>query len=391
MTEPRTQRIGRRAVLAGALASSSALAFTGIGANPATADPGRPAGLRGRGVHYDTGFFQAGLEPSTHEPFDPKLVEREMRVIRQDLHCNAVRLFGSDRHRLDVAAALAARAGLEVWYSPFTNDLDQDEMLDFLTEAAKTCERLRNRGHRVVLTTGAEIAFTMKGFIPGDTFLERVAFLTSGDPRRGQVFAQLPGKINAFLARAVAAVRAHFHGPVGYASLPFEGVDWTPFDYAGFDYYPNMVDGEFPANTRQQVLDLAEHGKPVVITEFGCTSYDGASANAGTGTDAIEWDPVTNIGVRLNGDYVRDEQEQADYLMELLDIFDETGVVDSAFICTFVSRNAPHRPDPRLDVDMASFGLVSPLESGRGYRNLPWRPKAAYRAVSRYYAWCGRR
>jgi hypothetical protein len=36
--------------------------------------------MRGNGISYDTGFINAGV--STHEPFDPDVVKREMRVIR---------------------------------------------------------------------------------------------------------------------------------------------------------------------------------------------------------------------------------------------------------------------------------------------------------------------
>ena len=36
--------------------------------------------MRGNGIAYDTGFLSAGT--STREPFDPEVVRREMRVIR---------------------------------------------------------------------------------------------------------------------------------------------------------------------------------------------------------------------------------------------------------------------------------------------------------------------
>ena len=70
--------------------------------------------MRGKGINYDTGFLSAGT--STHEPFDPEIVRREMRVIRDDLHCNAVRISGGDPKRLEIAATHAAAAGLEVWF-----------------------------------------------------------------------------------------------------------------------------------------------------------------------------------------------------------------------------------------------------------------------------------
>ncbi len=72
--------------------------------------------MRGNGITYDTGFFNAGV--STREPFDPEIVRREMRIIRGDLRCNAVRITGGDPDRLEIAAVHAADIGLEVWFSP---------------------------------------------------------------------------------------------------------------------------------------------------------------------------------------------------------------------------------------------------------------------------------
>jgi hypothetical protein len=67
--------------------------------------------MRARGINYDTGFFNAGT--STHEPFDPEVVRREMRVIRDDLHCTAVRITGGDPDRLEIAATHDAHLDLD--------------------------------------------------------------------------------------------------------------------------------------------------------------------------------------------------------------------------------------------------------------------------------------
>src|SRR5262249_23332886 len=100
--------------------------------------------MRGKGINYDTGFINAGV--STHEHFDPEIVKREMRIIRDDLHCNAVRITGGDVNRLETAATLAAAAGLEIWFCPFTCDLTADELLEFLADCAQRAERLRRQG-----------------------------------------------------------------------------------------------------------------------------------------------------------------------------------------------------------------------------------------------------
>src|SRR5690348_13743038 len=91
--------------------------------------------MRAKGINYDTGFINKGT--SSRESFDLAVVRRELRIIRDDLHCTAVRVTGGDVERLDSAARLAAEAGLEVWFSPFTCDLTEEEMLDLLTDCAE--------------------------------------------------------------------------------------------------------------------------------------------------------------------------------------------------------------------------------------------------------------
>jgi hypothetical protein len=145
--------------------------------------------MRGKGITCDTGFLNAGT--STHEPFDPGVVRREMRIIHDDLHCTAVRVTGGDPHRLEIAAGYAAEAGLEVWFSPFTCDLTTDELLEVLADCADRAERLRQRGAEVVLLTGSELSLFTIGFLPGDTLNDRLKLLTAPD-RLPERLAELP-------------------------------------------------------------------------------------------------------------------------------------------------------------------------------------------------------
>ena len=68
-------------------------------------------------------------------------------------------------------------------------------------------------------------------------------------------------------------MRQVFRGPVSYASLVWEAVDWTLFDFVGIDHY-------WQAKIEDQYLDLLKpafsFGKPVVITEFGFRTYQGS-------------------------------------------------------------------------------------------------------------------
>src|SRR5437763_13817983 len=110
--------------------------------------------MRIKGITYDTGFVNSGR--TTKENFEPKIIQRELHIIKNDLHCNAVRITGGDVNRLEIAAQLAASEGLQVWYCPFTCDLTRDELLSFLIDSAQRAERIRIKGHEVVFVTGSE-------------------------------------------------------------------------------------------------------------------------------------------------------------------------------------------------------------------------------------------
>jgi hypothetical protein len=327
--------------------------------------------MRTWGVTYDTGFVSAGS--TTHEPFDPAVVAADLRVIRDELGCEAVRITGGVADRLEVAARHAAEAGLEVWYCPFTNGLTRDELLAFLADGAERAERLRRGGASVVFLTGSEIGLFTEGFLPGADLAERLALIT--DPAR--VRAVLPAAqaaINDFLGRAVAAVRERFAGPVSYASLPFEGVDWEPFDIAATDagYRDATNAAGFPASLHAMLAQ----GRPFAVTEFGCTTYRGAAEVGGRGDSVVGYDEHGRAD-RLAEGLVRDEEEQARYVRDLLAAYAAEGV-EAAFVQTFACRHLPASDDPARDYDLASFGIVRVRPDGT------WQPKAAFHAVAEF-------
>ena len=126
-------------------------------------------------------------------------------------------------------------------------------------------------------------------------------------------------------------------------------------------------------------------GKAVAVTEFGCASHRGAADLGGSELSSIEWG-ADGRPIRLTAEYVRDEDEQARHLRELLKVFDAEGV-DGAFVYTFARYDLPHRSDPHEDFDLVSRGVVRVLEdrSGQPYAGMPWEPKAAFTALAEYY------
>ncbi|HVD14694.1 MAG TPA: hypothetical protein VNK73_09615, partial [Actinomycetota bacterium] len=193
--------------------------------------------MRGKGISYDTGFISKGR--NAREPFDPEVVERELRIIRDDLHCNAVRVMGGDPERLESAATYAADLGLEVWFSPYPLELTTDELLSLFADCAERAERLRRRGAEVVLVTGAELSLMNNGFLPGDTLDERLELLN--EPQRlRELIPEVTARVNEFLAKAAALVRERFGGKITYAAIPLERVDWTRFDLVSVDLYRSI-------------------------------------------------------------------------------------------------------------------------------------------------------
>ncbi|HEV7234749.1 MAG TPA: abortive infection protein, partial [Ktedonobacteraceae bacterium] len=79
--------------------------------------------MKRRGVNYDVGRVM--MEELWRPTFDPKMVHRELEIIKNDLHCNAVRICGLDLDRLMIAREDALKQGLEVWLSPEMWDKSQ--------------------------------------------------------------------------------------------------------------------------------------------------------------------------------------------------------------------------------------------------------------------------
>jgi hypothetical protein len=339
--------------------------------------------MRGRGMTYDTGFVRHGQISRAH--FDPAMVRRELTIIRDDLHCNAVQIIGGDPGRLELAAGAAAELGLEVWFSPYPLELTSEQILVLLRDCAERAERLRRNGGQIVFVAGVELSVMNRGFLPGESPEERVAGLMHRSERRAEAMREVSVRLNAFLRDAVDVVRQHFQGKLTYASIQFEQVDWAPFDFVTFELIRSAeVAGQF----REAVRTLARNPKPLAITGFGTAAYRGAGDRGGRVLEVLEYDPQTKAPVRLNGVYERDEAGQATYLSELLEIFETEGV-DSAFVFLFALAGFPHRPDgdPRNDLDRAGPGIVKLLEGRQGqtYPDMEWEPKAAFAAVAQRY------
>ena len=350
-------------------------------------------GMNRRGVIYDVGtvFSGFGWRINLRPTLDPRIVHRELQILSEDLHCNAVRIAGRDIDRVSTVAEDALRQGLEVWFSPALFEKSQRRTLGYLVKAAAAAETLRRRWpDRLVFVMGSELTLFMQGIVPGRSIAKRLANPALAELVRAGGHNQA---LNAFLASASAAVRGVFHGPLTYASLPSEEVDWSLFDVVGVDHYR---DARIKDRYAEMLRPLLAHGKPVVVTEFGMRTYRGAEGSGALGFGVVDQRTVflhqlPLVGrfarPRLKGVYVRDEGLQARELTETLSILDAAGV-DGAFVSSFVDPIATFSENPGHDLDMSALSLVKSYANGHGttFPDMSWEPKEAFRAVADYYA-----
>jgi hypothetical protein len=190
--------------------------------------------------------------------------------------------------------------------------------LEKLRKGAIQAEQLRCRyDQEVILVIGCEFMLFTPGIIPGADFFEWVEYLKKGELD----IVQLQRRFRAFTERMVKVARSNFKGRITYgAAADLERVDWSLFDIVGLDYYSYHSDR---ADHTAELARFRRWGKP-------------------------------------------------NHLAAMLDVFTDEGLL-GASPYTFISPDAPHRPDDRPhDEDIAALPYT-------------WEPKRSFDAVSRFY------
>jgi len=339
--------------------------------------------MKCRGINYDTGTrtLRGGL---TRSVFDVSIVTREIEIIKSELHCNAIRISGCNIDRIKQAAEIALKRGLTVWFSPAIQYEDQQETFQYIIQAAERAEELRTRYEHIVFVTGCEFTLFTQGFINGITGEERIHNMFSP----WSMIKNMIGlkrtynkRLRTFLSRLVSETRKLFHGQITYASGTWEKPDWKLFDIAGIDHYRAAYNRAVYTKQLQQFKKI---GVPLYITEFGCCTYQGAGDKGAMGWNVVDWNQSPP---RLRENFIRDESEQANSIIELLEIFDREEI-PGAFIFKFISPVYRYNEDARFDLDMAAYSVVKSLpENLPGYQgNLPWMPKTAFYKLGNYYS-----
>ncbi len=338
-----------------------------------------------KGICYDVG---TRYTPTfiTRAELNAEIMQRELRVIKKDLNCNAVRIYGEDIKRLIECSKIALNFGLQVWLSPRLINGSENEILVYIKNCAIEAEKLRRINQNIVFIVGNELTLDMKGLVPGDTYQERGYNLIGNvivNLFKSIFGANTPNKmLNSFLRIAVNEIKLYFKGKITYASGNWEEVDWSIFDIIGINHYLNITNRN---NYRQKLGELKHFKKPITILEFGCGSYKGAENKGGSSYNIVDWNKQRP---EIKGNSIRDENVQAKYILDLLNIFSQEGLY-GAFVYTFVETHYLADDDnPLYDLDTASFNIIKvyPDWHEKAYIKGHIIPKKSFSALANFYA-----
>ena len=132
--------------------------------------------MRFRGINYDTGTFYVPGHLSRPDWSETLMVE-QIRTISEELHCNAVNVFGSDVGRIVATAEVALEAGLNVWVQPRLPDATTSATLQHFEDVAVAAEVLRVGQARLALNLGCELTVFTAGLLPGNGYEQRAQAL----------------------------------------------------------------------------------------------------------------------------------------------------------------------------------------------------------------------
>jgi hypothetical protein len=364
------------AVATGASTRVATAAATPVAASPSLT-PGQTPRLALKGIAYDTGGGPA--DEDSRALWRNSIMRGEIHAIRHRLHANWVSIYGSDVRRLIDTATAALEDGLTVSIQPRSFDEPQAAALAKLRQVAVEAERLRKCfDQEVILVVGCEFMLFTPGIVPGANFNERVEYLSKGNFD----MAVLQRKFRTFTTRMVKVARSNFRGRVSYgAASDLEQVDWSIFDIVGLDYY--SYHSRY-ADHAKELEPFHRWKKPILILEFGCCTFTGAAKLGGMGWNIVDYSGHVPV---IPPQYVRNEQEQADHLTKMVQVFTKHGFL-GASPYTFISPDAPHRPHDRPhDEDMAAYSLCKVLRIDDADPASPyhWLPKKSFHAMSRAY------
>ena len=284
-----------------------------------------------KGICYNAGIYS--WQPAFKPPEIEEMIE-DLEVIRCELGCNAIRIFGDFETDMLECARQALSQGFKVIaLSPRYIGLDTEETERRVTDFARKVQHLLNLAQpstSIVLFVGNELTLDTKDL---------------ADDRRDLRTQMTHLRLNRYLEKVAKSVRAVFDGTISYAAGIWEDVQWDllPFDVVALNVYLNAENHEA---VLKRISDLQRTGRPMWITEFGSCTYQGAFQYGGMAHDHLDFQAYS-------------QEEQAAVIEKTLKLLNEAKVN-----ACFLYKYKACKPD-----DRGSYGILR-FDGGRFARKL---------------------
>jgi len=228
-----------------------------------------------------------------YQPHEKQLsdfqIKSEMKVIKDELYCNAVRVIGYTSQELIRVGKIVKKSGLTPWYSPrfigATFEKTIEELIKFVKYAVAEHADIQNCPLVVANELPYDCADNSGKYI--ESYQERINYYVDYFLKKGNRI----NNTNNVTKLIQEARNTGWTGEITYASILDEIIDWATINdsklivssnlYWGTDYKLNKpwTDKEY----ENKILKLKFQAgiRKVVITEFGTVPQSGAFEKGG--------------------------------------------------------------------------------------------------------------
>lgn len=262
--------------------------------------PTKPLHIRYKGMRMSVGW-KGNYD---HVPIDAQ--DEKLDVIRNELGCNAVIIFGYADFEDDLiqVGRLAMEKGFDrIYLTPMYLDFSIEDTVERIGQFASKVRTLREISDSIVFMVGHEFSLDSSSFVPGTTYDEREQNAWNGQFDWRKALSVMPGAFR----KIISLCKQNYGYPVAYAATTWEADNAVPwedpmFESIGTDAYIWNKVGGTEQYVMNEIQNLSQkYRKQVMVTEWGCCTFKNASE---------DWqaEPGPN--------YPYDEDEQANYIRQ---------------------------------------------------------------------------